>query len=178
MISLSMQNGQIIDPQRSLPCFGEFDVLVCGGGMAGFGAAVAAAREGCKTMLVERESCLGGLATVGLVNIPLDFAAGISKEMLARLDEVNGHWHRNSDPEKHKLILDRMVVEAGVTLLMETGQEQTGPPAGSWHPLRPVPDRWGHAGGAVRVWHIQRMPEFVHRREWLRQVHVCPDVGA
>ncbi|HQL08138.1 MAG TPA: FAD-dependent oxidoreductase, partial [Lentisphaeria bacterium] len=118
MISLSMQNGQIIDPQRSLPCFGEFDVLVCGGGMAGFGAAVAAAREGCKTMLVERESCLGGLATVGLVNIPLDFAAGISKEMLARLDEVNGHWHRNSDPEKHKLILDRMVVEAGVTLLL------------------------------------------------------------
>ncbi|MDQ0289353.1 FAD-dependent oxidoreductase [Oligosphaera ethanolica] len=118
MISLSMQNGQIIDPQRSLPCFGEFDVLVCGGGMAGFGAAVAVAREGCKTMLVERESCLGGLATVGLVNIPLDFAAGISKEMLARLDEVNGHWHRNSDPEKHKLILDRMVVEAGVTLLL------------------------------------------------------------
>ena len=35
--------------------------------------------------------------------------------------------------------------------LMETGQEQTGPPAGSWHPLRPVPDRWGHAGGRLYV---------------------------
>ncbi len=35
--------------------------------------------------------------------------------------------------------------------LMESGQEQTGPLAGSWHPLRPVPDRWGHAGGRLYV---------------------------
>lgn len=118
MISMSLKNGRIINPERELSVLGDYDVLVAGGGMAGFGAAVAAARMGCRTILVERESALGGLATVGLVNIPLDFAAGISAEMLKRLDEVNGHWHRNSDPEKHKLILDRMVVESGCDLLL------------------------------------------------------------
>lgn len=118
MIPMLQRNGRVIDPERELPCLGDYDVVVVGGGMAGFGAAVAAARLGCKVLLVERESALGGLATLGLVNIPLDFAAGISKEMLARLDEVDGHWHRNSDPEKHKLILDRMVKEAGVDLLL------------------------------------------------------------
>jgi hypothetical protein len=118
MIPMLRRDGRIINPERELTCLGEYDVLVAGGGMAGFGAAVAAARLGCKVLLLERESALGGLATLGLVNIPLDFAAGISKEMLARLDAVNGHWHRNSDPEKHKLILDRMVKEAGVDLLL------------------------------------------------------------
>ncbi|HQL88088.1 MAG TPA: FAD-dependent oxidoreductase, partial [Lentisphaeria bacterium] len=118
MIPLNYRNGRIINPEIAMPCLGDYDVIVCGGGMAGFGAALAAARQGCKTLLLERESALGGLATVGLVNIPLDFAAGISREMLDRLNEVNGHWHRNTDPEKHKLILDRMVTEAGVDLLL------------------------------------------------------------
>jgi len=35
--------------------------------------------------------------------------------------------------------------------LMRTGQVQQGPWAGSWHPMRPVPDRWGHAGGRLYV---------------------------
>lgn len=118
MIAGNFNKGKIIEPQRELNSIGEYDVLVIGGGMAGFGAAVSASRLGCKTLLVERESCLGGLATAGLVNIPLDFAAGISKEMLARLDSVTGHWHRNTDPEKHKLILDRMVSESGCDLLL------------------------------------------------------------
>jgi hypothetical protein len=118
MITLQKKNGRIIDPQREVPCLGEYDVVVVGGGMAGIGAAIASARKGCKTLLVERESALGGLATLGLVNIPLDFSAGIGKEMLANLDAVEGHWHRNSDPEKHKLILDRMVTGAGVDLLL------------------------------------------------------------
>ena len=45
----------------------ETDVLVIGGGTAGFGAAVAAARNGAQTLLIERLSMLGGMATVGLV---------------------------------------------------------------------------------------------------------------
>ncbi|HBE03837.1 MAG TPA: FAD-dependent oxidoreductase [Spirochaetia bacterium] len=118
MISLKQQKGKIIEPQKELDSIGEYDTLVIGGGMAGIGAAISSSRMGCKTLLVERESSLGGLATIGLVNIPLDFAAGISKEMLSRLDEVNGHWHRNSDPEKHKLILDRMIKESGCDLLL------------------------------------------------------------
>jgi hypothetical protein len=118
MKEINFRNGKLVDPERELPFSGGYDVLVVGGGMAGFGAAVAAARLGCKTILIERESCLGGLATAGLVNIPLDFASGISGEMLKRLEEVNGHWHRNSDPEKHKLILDRMITESKCKLLL------------------------------------------------------------
>jgi len=118
MIPLHLENGKLKQPARELESVGEYDVLVCGGGMAGFGAAVAAARKGCRTLLVERESMLGGLATAGLVNIPLDTCCGIGKEMLGNLDAVDGHWHRNSDPEKHKLILDRMLRASGADLLL------------------------------------------------------------
>ena len=45
----------------------ETEVLVIGGGPAGFGAAVAAARNGAKTMLIEQNSVLGGMSTSGLV---------------------------------------------------------------------------------------------------------------
>ena len=50
------------------PLWGEYDVVVVGGGMAGTGAAVAAARAGAKTILVENTSALGGLLAGGLVS--------------------------------------------------------------------------------------------------------------
>lgn len=118
MSRVEMKEGRAVESARELKVVGEYDVVVVGGGMAGVGAAIAAARKGCRTLLMERESALGGLATVGLVNIPLDTATGISKEMLTRLEAVDAHWHRNSDPEKHKLVLDRMVREAGCDLLL------------------------------------------------------------
>lgn len=120
MITLERSDKGIVEPSRCIPVDSEVDVLVVGGGMAGVGAAVAAARAGCKTLLVERESMLGGLATAGLVNIPLDFVCGIGAEMFAALEKVDGLWHRCSDPEKHKLVLDRMVVAAGCEVLFHT----------------------------------------------------------
>lgn len=113
-----IESGKVFESAKELKIIGDYDVLVAGGGMAGFGAAVAAARKGCKTLLVERESALGGLATVGLVPIPLDTVYGIGKEMLDNLETVNGHWHRNTDPEKHRLILDRMLAASGADLLL------------------------------------------------------------
>ena len=115
-----LENGNVIEPSRELKGIGEYDVVVCGGGMAGFGASVAAARKGAKVLLIDKATALGGLATVGLVPIPLDTPVGISQEMLTRLEEVDGHCRRNSDPEKHKLILDRMVREANIDLLLDT----------------------------------------------------------
>ncbi|MEE0410274.1 MAG: FAD-dependent oxidoreductase, partial [Clostridia bacterium] len=53
----------ILDVQKEYSC----DVLVCGGGVSGFSAAVAAARCGAKTMLIESGGFLGGTATKGLV---------------------------------------------------------------------------------------------------------------
>ena len=106
--------------QEYAPIYGEYDVVVVGGGMAGVGAAVAAGRAGAKTILVENTSALGGLATMGLVNIPLDFLSGLGQELFDRLTACNGLWKRNTDPEKHKLVFDRMVQEAGCDMLLVT----------------------------------------------------------
>ena len=48
---------------------GEYDVVVCGGGPAGIAAAVAAAREGAKVLIVEQAGYLGGAGTHALVNV-------------------------------------------------------------------------------------------------------------
>ena len=46
-----------------------YDVAVCGGGFAGISAALAAARQGKRVILFEKQYMLGGLATAGLVTI-------------------------------------------------------------------------------------------------------------
>ncbi len=120
MLEYRPADSGIVEPERTLSIESEYDVVVVGGGIAGVGAAIAAARGGCNTLVIEQTSALGGLATMGLVNIPLDYRSGIGEEMIARLEAVDGHWHRNSDPEKHKLILDRMVTEAGCDILFVT----------------------------------------------------------
>lgn len=117
MGKFTIENGIVTEHAKQLAVAGEYDVIVAGGGPAGFGAAVASARSGCKTLLIERESMLGGLTTAGLVPIPLDSKMKISGEMLDNLDAVEGHWHRNTDPEKHKLIYDRMLKASGADVL-------------------------------------------------------------
>ena len=59
--------GTIVEPQREINVFRECDVVVVGGGPAGWAAAVAAGRAGADTILVERYGHLGGMATGGLV---------------------------------------------------------------------------------------------------------------
>ncbi len=120
MIPYQESKSEVIEPQRALPIDGEYDVIVVGGGIAGVGAGIAAARNGCKTLIIERESSLGGLVTVGLVNIPLDFLSGVGDEMFKELVEVQGLWHRNTDPEKHKLVLDRLTRGADCDILFHT----------------------------------------------------------
>ena len=57
----------IIERARHVPVFRDCDVLVAGGGPSGTAAAIAAARAGADTVLVERHNHLGGLSTGGLV---------------------------------------------------------------------------------------------------------------
>ena len=59
----------ITEVQREVPVIREVDVVVVGGGPGGTAAAVSAARNGAKTVLIERYGHLGGMATGGLVNI-------------------------------------------------------------------------------------------------------------
>lgn len=58
-----------------------YDVGVCGGGIAGISAALAAARQGKKVVLFEKEYMLGGLATAGLITIYLPLCDGYGKQV-------------------------------------------------------------------------------------------------
>ena len=57
----------IVEKAREIPVVYDVDVVVAGGGPAGVSAAIAAARGGAETLLVERYGHLGGMATGGLV---------------------------------------------------------------------------------------------------------------
>ena len=101
------------EPARQVPVIGRPDVLVVGAGSAGIAAAVAAARRGADTWLVERTGFVGGLATVGLINLLLTLddgcgtpvVAGLCQEVVDRLDGRGlaahpppGEWG-SEDPE-------------------------------------------------------------------------------
>ena len=111
MIDYELRDGKLICGARELPVYGEYDVVVVGGGMAGVGAALAAAQAGAKTIVVENTSALGGLVTMGVVNIPMDFVSGLGQKFFRALEAEGGLRHRNSNPEKHKLVFDRMLKE-------------------------------------------------------------------
>lgn len=64
-----------------------YDVIVCGGGVAGVSAALAAARSNAKVLLVEREYALGGLATLGLICIYLPLCDGSGTKMTSGIAE-------------------------------------------------------------------------------------------
>ena len=59
----------------------QYDVAVCGGGFAGISAALAAAREGKKVVLFEKEYMLGGLGTSGLITVYLPLCDGLGHQV-------------------------------------------------------------------------------------------------
>lgn len=96
-----MSGETIIEPSRSTPVYGEFDVVVVGGGPAGIMAASAAARAGCSTLLIERYGFLGGAGTAGGLSTFCGLHArtygqdvrvirGLADELLDRLGKLDG----------------------------------------------------------------------------------------
>ena len=81
----------IHEPDRMLNVESEWDVLVAGGGFAGISAALAAAREGSRVCLIEREWLLGGLGTLGLISIFLPLCDGEGHQVIAGVGE---EWMR------------------------------------------------------------------------------------
>jgi len=107
----------------------QFDVCVVGGGLAGTMAAISAAREGKRVILLEKYGCLGGMATAALV-FPFmrDCEAGSNKRvnaglyarLLKEIYELGGSKSEDDRfymEEFMKIVLDRMVKEAGVKVL-------------------------------------------------------------
>jgi len=88
-------------PQKTIPVYGSFDVIVVGGGPAGWAAALASARNKAKTLIIERFAFFGGTATASLMlNIngfrnqvkpdDLQTSKGIAEELILNLKELNG----------------------------------------------------------------------------------------
>ena len=91
----------IEEPARRVPIYGEYEIAVLGGGPAGIAAAVAAARAGRRTLLIERYGFLGGMGTAAGVTNFCGLHAnvhgemhrvvqGVVSELLGRIDRIGG----------------------------------------------------------------------------------------
>jgi len=118
---------QIKEMSRVVPVMAETDVMVVGSGPAGLAAALGAAREGVKTMLVERYGCFGGAITqVGVEGIAwyrhegtID-SEGVGIEFEKRAREIGGSRKEAQsqsealDADVFKYVADKLVQEAGI----------------------------------------------------------------
>ncbi len=134
-----MTMASILEPARTLPVYGEFDVVVVGGGPSGIAASVSAAKHRARVLLVERYGFLGGMGTAGGVT---NFAGlygrkngemrqvvhGVVDDLLERIDALGGLNQpqdgmqgrirvRSYDVSAYKCAADQLLVAAGVQLL-------------------------------------------------------------
>ncbi len=123
---MTLAGGVVVESPRNTPVLADVDVLVCGGGPAGIGAAMAAASCGARTMLLERHGMLGGVWTAGLLN-PF-FEAGtqgwLVDELVGRLRGA-GAWHEwkswapTFSTETMKLLLEERFTALGIRWLYQ-----------------------------------------------------------
>jgi hypothetical protein len=136
--------------RNELPLVGKYDVLVAGGGPAGIAAAIAASRNGAKTILIERNGFVGGMATAALVGPFMtcydgrgekQIIKGIFDELVRKLEAAGGAIHPSRvgwatshaafirvghdhvtpfDSETLKIVAEDMLIESGVELLYYT----------------------------------------------------------
>lgn len=124
---LTHTEGWLQESSRMVPISGKSQVLVCGGGPAGIAAALAAARAGAETRLIESAGCLGGVWTAGMLTKILDAGnkTGLMRELLVAFAERGSSVARDTagtvyDPEVAKLVLEELCVEAGIRIQLHT----------------------------------------------------------
>lgn len=138
----------MIQEKKEVKILKECDVLVAGGGIAGIACALAAARQGAKVILVEKQCALGGLATLGLITIYLPLCDGMGNQVifgigeeLLRLSIKHGYedkypkaWLENGTKEQRKsqrfqvqynpymfaLLAEQLLLDEGVEILYDS----------------------------------------------------------
>jgi hypothetical protein len=142
------------EPAHDLPVARDTDVIVVGGGPAGLAAAIAAARAGARTTLIEQFGYLGGTATASLMACINGFrnqvqpddtqvVRGIAEEIVLALKQINGlgkspyaqkayptlpgqlEYSYAIDTEKFKYLTLKLCNDAGVDILFHTWFSQT-----------------------------------------------------
>ncbi len=130
-----MSSTYITEPARQVPLLMETDVIVVGGGTTGPLAAIAAARQGSRVVMIERFGSLGGNLTLGLNTkpsgvlvggLPLEIwnlartMGGAGDDYMAVVKTGGVKIASPCDPEIMKMLLTRLCAEAGVQILFET----------------------------------------------------------
>lgn len=139
----------IKEKAKNTPVYGEYDVVVVGGGVAGVSAALAAKRSGAeKVLLIEKQFMLGGLATLGIITVYLPICDGEGKQVsfgiaeeLLHLSVKHGYedkypkgWLENGTLEEKKerrfeiqynanmfgILMEKLLLEEGVEILYGT----------------------------------------------------------
>jgi hypothetical protein len=131
---------ELIEPARRLPVVDEADVVVLGGGPSGIAAAVAAARQGASTLLVERYGFLGGMGTAAMVTSFCGLFAdvhgevrrvvtGVADEILERIAALDGLNRPQGsgavtvqayDTAAYKCAADQLVLDSGARVRFHT----------------------------------------------------------
>jgi hypothetical protein len=138
---MSKEMELIREKERDIPVYKKVDVVIAGSGPGGFGAAVAAARNGANTLLVERNGFLGGQATASMQVWfgGHDLLTGIGKELAINLDKLGAAryiergryppmatgvtpmmYHLSFDPETWKYLAYDMIRGSGGKVLTHT----------------------------------------------------------
>lgn len=107
---------------REVAIVGDYDVVVCGGGPAGIAAALSAAGQGMRVMLLDAGGCLGGIWTSGCLSVILDVEGkgGILAMIKSRLAALTAVLPRGNnanfvyDVEALKALLEELCTEAAL----------------------------------------------------------------
>lgn len=126
---MSTPHAPFLNEVLETPVTGQYDVIVAGAGPAGVPAAVAAARQGAKVLLIESNGCLGGVWTAGILTWVFDIEkTDLGGEIIERLGKRRAYVFANGeamtnftyDVESMKAVLDEMCLEAGIDVLLHT----------------------------------------------------------
>lgn len=139
-----MSHTEVVkEPERTIPVTKKTQVVVAGGGPAGFGATIAAAQNNMDVLLIERYGFLGGVGTGGysiflplitlkliggvlskLVDKALKFGGIIEPseaEKVMKIDDLSmGMPNTPYDTEVMKFVMNEMVEEMGGKLLLDS----------------------------------------------------------